>query len=82
LYFFGTGANDPAISRKITEAELIDKHHWTPQQIREMPYKDLQTYLLIENQKNASIQTKTNIEKAKSQHTMGSGQSKRFYREV
>ena len=82
MYFFGSGSNDPAISRKITEAELIDKHHWTLQQIRETPYKDLQTYLLIENQKNASMQTKMNTQKAKQQHTSGSGSSRRSYREV
>jgi len=82
MSFFGSGANDPAIARKITEAELIDKHHWTPQQIREMSYKDLQIYMLIENQKNASMQTKRNIEQAKRAHTAGSGQSRRFYREV
>jgi len=82
LFHFGSGTNDPAISRKITEAELIDKHHWTPQQIREIPYKDLQIYLLIENQKNAAQQTRANIEKAKATHTAGKGQTRRFTREV
>ena len=81
MQYFGTGANDPAISRKITEAELIDKHHWLPQDIKKIPYKDLQIYLMIENQKTAAVQSKQNIEKAKSQ-TSSSGQSKRFYREV
>jgi hypothetical protein len=43
----------------------------------------LQTYLIIENQKNAVVQNKVNIKKAQSQvNTSGSGQSKRFYREV
>jgi len=82
MYHFGSGASDPAVRRKITEAELIDKHHWTPNQIREMPYKDLQMYLLIENQKNVAQQTKVNIERAKSAHTSGSGQSRRFTREI
>ncbi len=81
MHFFGSGSNDPAISRKITEAELIDKHHWLPHEIAAIPYKDLQTYLLIENQKNASMQTKINTEKAR-QQTSSSGQSKRFYREI
>lgn len=82
MYYFGTGSNDPAVRRKITEAELIDKHHWLPQDIAKIKYKDLQTYLLIENQKNASIQTKMNVEKFKQQNTSGRGQSKRFYKEV
>jgi len=84
LQYFGTGANDPAISRKITEAELIDKHHWLPHEIRKIPYRELQMYLIIENQKNASVNTKMNIEKAKSQHgqTSSRGQMKRSYREI
>ena len=68
--------------RDLVEASLVEAHHWLPQDIAKIPYKDLQTYLLIENQKNASIQTKTNTAKAAQQHTAASGQSKRFYREV
>ena len=81
MHYFGSGSNDPAISRKITEAELIDRHHWLPQDIAEIPYKTLQTYLIIENQKNAVMQNKASVQNAK-QNTSGSGQSKRFIREV
>lgn len=84
-YYAGSGFGVPAeMKRKITEAELIDKHHWLPHEIAQIPYKQLQTYLIIENQKQAVSQNRANIEKAKSQHgqTSSRGQMKRFYQEV
>jgi len=83
LQYVGTGANIPALARKITEAELIDRHHWLPCEIAKIPYKDLQIYLIIENQKQASQANRVNIEKAKQQNrTTSNGQMKRSYREV
>ena len=84
-YYAGSGFNVPAeIKRKITEAELIDKHHWLPHEIAKIPYRQLQTYLIIENQKQAVVQNKASINKAKMQHgqTSSRGQMKRFQQEV
>lgn len=92
MYYFGSGINvpagikknrDPAITRKITESELIEQHHWLPQDIAKIPYKRLQEHFLIMKQKNAVMQNKINTQKFKQQNmSSGSGQMKRFVREV
>lgn len=70
--------------KEIIEVQLMDEYHWLPQEIAKIPYKKLQKILIIKNQKNASTQNKMNIEKFKRehQHTSGSGQNRRFTREV
>ena len=83
MYYFGTGCNVPAIARKILEVDLMEQYHWLPHEIDRIPYKRMQEFLLIRKQKNFNIQSKVNIEKAKSQHmSSGSGQMKKFTREV
>lgn len=84
MYCFGNGANDPAISRKILESDLIEKHHWLPQDIAKIPYKKLQEHLFIQRQKNVNNETRANIQKAKNNmpKMTGSGKMKKFTREV
>jgi len=82
LYYYGSGANDPAISKKIVEFELVEQYHWTYNQIQEIPYKKLQELFIIKRQKNEVAQTKINIQKAKQQVGQGTGKMKKFYREV
>ncbi len=84
MYYFGSGANDPAISRKITETELIEQHHWLPQDIANIPYKRLQEHFLILRQKNMVKQTQANVQKFKQQNSGGAvvGKTKKTYREV
>ena len=84
MYYYGSGSNDPAISKKIVEFELIEQYHWTYNEIQKMPYRKLQELFLIKRQKNESSQTKINIQKAKQQipSSTGSGKMRKFYREV
>ena len=82
MYYYGSGANDPAISKKIVEFELVEQYHWTYNQIQEIPYKKLQELFIIKRQKNEVAQTKINIQKAKQQVGQGTGKMKKFYREV
>lgn len=47
----GKGTVTPAVKRKIIEVELIEEYHWLPQEIKQIPYKDLQALYLIKGQK-------------------------------
>ena len=80
MYYYGSGATDPAISKKLVEYELVEQYHWTYEQIEKTPYKKLQELFIIKKQKTEVIQAKVNIKKAKEQQP-GPGK-KKFYREV
>lgn len=84
MYFYGSGTTDPAISRKILESELIEKHHWLPQDVEKIPYKKLQEYLLIQKQRNIHIANKANVANAKknASQMFGNGKMKSFTREI
>lgn len=83
LYFFGSGANAPAVIRDIIENELMEEYHWLPQEIAKIPYKKLQKLFLIKKQKSAETQAKANINKFKqSRQSAGSGGSRSFVREI
>ena len=83
MYYFGSGSTEPAVTRKIIESELIEQHHWLPQDIAEIPYKRLQEHFLIVKQKNVVTQSKANIQKAKQQNiNRNGGQMKSFVREI
>jgi len=89
LLFYGSGANvsakDPLITRSIIECQLIEEYHWLPQDIAKIPYRKIQTILAFKKQKTAISQTKSNINKFKSeagaQGTRRGGMKKTF-REV
>jgi hypothetical protein len=51
-YFNGKGKCTPAVKRSIIESELIEEYHWLPQDIRKIPYKELQKFYIIRRQKN------------------------------
>jgi len=81
LYYYGSGATDPAISKRIVEFEFVEQYHWTYKEIEETSYKKLQEHFIIKKQKNESVQTKINVQKAKQQ--VGTpGKARKFYREV
>ena len=83
MYYNGSGANDPAITKKIVEFELVEQYHWTYEEIQRTSYKKLQELFLRKRQKNELAQTKINIQKAKQQVPKGgSGRMKKIYREV
>ena len=79
MYFFGSGATVPAMSRKILESDLIEKHHWLPQDIAKIPYKKLQEHLLIQKQKMINLDVKTKTSKANFQPAKG---QRKFIREI
>lgn len=83
MYYYGSGANDPAISKKLLEFELIEQYHWTYEQIQRTPYRKLQELFVIRKQKNEATQTKINVQKAKqAAQAAVPGKGKKFYREV
>lgn len=83
MYYFGSGSNVPAITRKIVESELIEQHHWLPQDIAKIPYKRLQEHFLIIKQKNVVMQSKANVQKFKQQNAGGGGGGRKtFTREI
>lgn len=63
LYYKGS-ANTPA-SRDIIELFLMEEFHWTPKQIAEIPYKNIQKIILIKNQKYEVQKINENISKTK-----------------
>jgi len=76
------GSATPAMKRAIIEAELIDEFHWLPQDIRKIPYKDLQTFYIIRRQRNETISQRQALEVYKRNEetksvSSGRGQTKR-----
>ena len=55
-YFRGKGSCTPAVKRSIIESELIEAYHWLPQDIKKIPYRDLQKFYIIRRQKNQTIE--------------------------
>ena len=67
----------------MVEAMLMEEFHWLPKEIAEIPYKTLQKFFIIRQQRQNVSQNKQAVAAFKNQHqSRGSGQSKRFYREV
>ena len=69
--------------RKIIETELIKEHHWLPQDIAKIPYKDLQMYSIIRRQVEEAGHQRPQVEAIKAQNqamtkSSSSGQQKRF----
>ena len=72
-----------AIQRELTEIYLIEQYHWLPQDIMNIPYSWIQKYLIITGQRDSAKQKKEHIEQFNAQNkSTGSGQMRRFYREV
>lgn len=64
---------------------MIERYHWLPKDIAEIPYRKMQDLFLIINQKEETDEIKTNTEKAKreaKQFASSKGKSKKSYREV
>jgi hypothetical protein len=57
-YYRGKGSYTPAIKRAIIESELIDAYHWLPQDIKKIPYIDLQKFYIIRRQKSQTLEEK------------------------
>lgn len=81
-YYRGKGSYTPAIKRAIIESELIDAYHWLPQDIKKIPYIDLQKFYIIRRQKSQTLEEKqvmameSKAEKAKAKPSLNA-QSKR-----
>jgi len=71
----------PALSRMLTEVDLISEFHWLPQDIAKIPYKKMQMILFILKQKADALESRRVIERAKSEVKSRVG-GKRSIREV
>ena len=81
-YFTKKGSITPAMKRAIIESELIEAFHWLPQDIKKIPYRDLQEYYIIQRQKNETAHQRQALdaqkqESANKTHGSGRGQMKR-----
>lgn len=72
----------PALNRKIVEIDLVNEHHWLPQDIAKIPYKWLQFYYAIRRQRTEANYQKPQLDAKKAEgqaKTSDSrGQQKRF----
>lgn len=67
--------------KDLVEIDLVKTYHWPPQVIAEIPYKWLQKYYLIEKVRREAVDTKTELQKFKTQSTStGRGQTKQKYK--
>lgn len=82
-YYSNKGSVLPAVKRIIIENDLIEAYHWLPQDIKKIPYKDLQYYWLVRKQRTETISAKQQFEaqiassKAKAVSS-GRGQTKSY----
>lgn len=77
----GTGSLDPAVNRLLIENDLIEEHHWLPQDVANIPYDKLQKYFIIRNAKQEARSAATQVEQFKQEQAAkvgaGRGQTKR-----
>lgn len=77
-YYIGKSRDAPAeLSRYFVEKDLMERYHWTPQQINALSYKWIQKFYLFEKARNSAQETKQELERFKSEHTQSSGSSGR-----
>jgi hypothetical protein len=78
-YYRGKGKCTSAVKRAIIEADLIEAFHWTPNQIKEIPYRDLQMFYMIVRQKGETKNQMRALQEYESKNNVGQsrGQVKR-----
>jgi len=72
-----------AVKRAIIESELMEAYHWLPQEIRQIPYRQLQEYYIVRRQQREIEQERQafaqQVQDSKGRgQAMSSGQAKRF----
>ena len=82
-YYAKKGSATPAIKRAIIENDMIEEYHWLPQDIKKIPYRDLQMYYLIRKQKVETVHAVDQLNKMVNENqnpTMSSsrGQNKSY----
>jgi hypothetical protein len=63
--FVMNGRGAPAIARAIMENDLIEEHHWLPQDIAKIPYRQLMMYYLIRRAKSNAMENKRKVDEVK-----------------
>ena len=68
--------------RHLIEEDLMEKYHWTPEQINRLSYKWLQKHYIIDKVKREALETRNQLQNFKAQNaprttSSGRGQSKR-----
>lgn len=56
----GRGAS--STSKAIIENDLIEEHHWLPQDIAKIPYRSLQMMYVVQRSKNQARQAKQGLD--------------------
>jgi hypothetical protein len=65
--FIMNGRGASTVARAIMENDLIEEHHWLPQDIANIPYKSLMMYYLIRRTKVGARDAKQQVEAIKKQ---------------
>ena len=74
------GSTTPAIKRAIIETELIEEFHWLPQDVKKIPYRNLQEFYIIRRQQRETAHQRKVLAAETQQapvSTSGRGQMKR-----
>ena len=73
-----------AIRRDLLEIDLCEKFGWTPNQLKEIPYKWIQKYITIQNARTSGADIRSQVDKFKTENKRrsNSGGSGKFYREI
>ena len=62
---------------------MIEKYHWLPQEIAEIPYKKLQEHRFIQSQKDVQVEIRKKTAEASDKAKRGgAGGVKKFTREI
>jgi hypothetical protein len=82
-YYSKNGSTSPAITRSILELNMVEEYHWLPQDIKKIPYRDLQIYSIIRKQRTETVHAQSEIKNIKNQSktkniSSSGGQSKRY----
>jgi len=75
--FIMNGRGASGVARAIMENDLIEEHHWLPQDIAKIPYKSLMMYYLIRRTKINARDAKQQVQSIKNKNESSSNSSKK-----
>lgn len=58
----GSKSGASAINQDLIELYFVEKYHWLPQDIKNIPYKWIQKYFLYDKHRDEAIQQKNELE--------------------
>jgi hypothetical protein len=74
-FIMSHGKSSFGVSRDVIEGDLIDEFHWLPQEINEIPYKQLQKFLLIRRVKYEARKQRESLDAQSAKLNAGASKS-------